>query len=161
MDLLERLLEHDRWATDTLLGVCRNLSDAQLDQEFDIGHRTIRTTFAHQIENIEGWTALIVRQPPQGAPDDPSVASLVEWHARAYGAFAAFARQVRHEQRFDDTFSDFHDYPMTFGGGILHVVLHDDEHRTEVVHILSRLGLPEAPEVDHGLWDFRRRGLGG
>jgi uncharacterized damage-inducible protein DinB len=160
MDLLDRLLDHDRWATETLLGVCRELDDAQLDQEFDIGHRTLRATFVHEIENIEGWTALMIRQPPQGPPQDTSIPSLTEWHARMYDTFATFARQIREEQRFDDTFSDFYDYPMTFGGGILHVVLHNDEHRTEVVHILSRLGLPEVPEVDHGLWDFKRRGLG-
>ena len=42
MDLLDRLLEHDRWATDQLLELCRGLTDAQLDQPFDIGHRTVR-----------------------------------------------------------------------------------------------------------------------
>jgi hypothetical protein len=48
---------------------------------------------------------------------------------------------------------------MTYGGAILHVILHDAEHRSEVVHILSRLEVSEIPEVDHGLWDFVRRGL--
>ena len=49
MDLLDRLLEHDHWATAQLLDLSRHLSDAQLDQEFDIGHRTLRDTFEHMI----------------------------------------------------------------------------------------------------------------
>ena len=46
MDLLDRLLDHDHWATTQLLDVSRNLTDAQLDQEFDIGHRSLRGTIA-------------------------------------------------------------------------------------------------------------------
>ena len=34
-ELLDRLLEHDHWATDQLLALSRGLTDAQLDQEFD------------------------------------------------------------------------------------------------------------------------------
>jgi uncharacterized damage-inducible protein DinB len=48
---------------------------------------------------------------------------------------------------------------MTFGGAILHVILHNAEHRTEVLHILERLGVPNLPEIDHALWDYKRRGL--
>jgi len=47
---------------------------------------------------------------------------------------------------------------MTFGGAIVHVVLHNAEHRTEALHILERVGAPDLPEVDHGLWDHERRG---
>jgi uncharacterized damage-inducible protein DinB len=55
MDLIDNLVKYDRWATTTLLEVCRNLPDAQLDQEFDVGHRTLRDTFVHIIANIEFW----------------------------------------------------------------------------------------------------------
>jgi hypothetical protein len=48
---------------------------------------------------------------------------------------------------------------MTYGGAILMVILHNEAHRTEVVHIFARLGVPELAqvEVDHGVWDFKRR----
>jgi len=41
------------------------------------------------------------------------------------------------------------------------VILHNEAHRTEVVHIVARLGVAELAqvEVDHGLWDFKRRGF--
>ena len=38
MDLLDRLLAHDTWTTRQLLLRCQQLTDEQLDQEFDIIH---------------------------------------------------------------------------------------------------------------------------
>jgi hypothetical protein len=63
MDLLDRLVGHDHWATAGLLELTRNLTDAQLDQPFDIGHRTLRATFEHMILNVEFWTTLMAEQP--------------------------------------------------------------------------------------------------
>jgi uncharacterized damage-inducible protein DinB len=55
MDLLDRLLgTHDAWTTRQLLGRCRELTDEQLDHEFEIGHRTVRATLLHMIRNVEG-----------------------------------------------------------------------------------------------------------
>ena len=59
MDLLDLLLDHDHWATARLLEVSGGLTDAQLDQEFDIGHRTLRATFGHMIFNVPFWTAFL------------------------------------------------------------------------------------------------------
>jgi uncharacterized damage-inducible protein DinB len=154
MDLLDRLLEHDRWATAQLLDRSRNLSDAQLDQEFDIGHRTLRDTFEHMIVNIAFWTSLMTEQPVDKQRDDRSLAALIDRHERFYATFATRARQFRDEQRLDETFIDHYEARKSFGGTILHVVLHNAEHRTEALHILDRLGVPDLPEVDHGLWDY-------
>jgi uncharacterized damage-inducible protein DinB len=49
MDLLDRMVGHDRWATTQLLELCSTLTAAQLDQEFDIGHHTLRETLDHMI----------------------------------------------------------------------------------------------------------------
>jgi uncharacterized damage-inducible protein DinB len=154
MDLLDRLLEHDEWATAQLLELSRGLTETQLDHEFDIGHRSLRGTFEHMIVNIGFWTMLMTGQPVDGQPDDRSVAALSDWHNCSYATFATLARQLRDEQRLDETFIDHYDARKSFGGTILHVVLHNAEHRTEALHILTRLGLPNVPEVDHGLWDY-------
>ena len=159
MDLLDRLLGHDDWATTCLQELSRGLTDAQLDQPFDIGLRTLRATFDHLILNLEFWTASMVEQPIEYKRGASSVATLIEDHERTYAVFASLARRVRDEQRLDDTFVDHYGGEMTFGGAILHVVLHNAEHRTEALHILERLGVPDLPEVDHGLWDFKRRGF--
>ncbi len=159
MDVLDRLLGHDHWATVQLLELSRILTDEQLDQPFDIGHRTLRATFEHMIFNVEFWTGVMAGQPVDAPRDGSPLAALIDRHQRSYETFATFARRVRDERRLDDTFGDNLGEAMTFGGAILHVILHDEGHRTEAVHILQRLGVPEVPEVDHGLWDFVRRGL--
>lgn len=157
MDLLDRLLDHDRWATDQLLNVSRGLPDAQLDEEFDIGHRTVRATFEHMIFNVAFWTGVMSGQRAMDQRDERSLAALIDRHERSYAAFAALARRVRDEQRLDDIFVDHFGERMMFGGAIVHVVLHNAEHRTEVLHILGRLGVLDLPEVDHGLWDHESR----
>jgi len=106
MDLLDRLLGHDQWATDQLLDLSRSLTDAQLDQPFDVGHRTLRATFEHIIINIAFWTALMTERPVDTQQYDRSLAGLVERHERYYATFATLARQLRDEQRLDDTFID-------------------------------------------------------
>jgi uncharacterized damage-inducible protein DinB len=158
MDLLDRLLGHDHWATARLLDLSRGLTDAQLDRPFDVGHRTLRATFEHMVFNVEAWTAVMAGRPSDAPRDDRPLAALVDRHERAYAAFAALARRVRDERRLDDTFVDHFGGRMTFGGAIVHVVLHDAEHRGEALHILARLGVPDLPEVDHGLWDQSARG---
>lgn len=161
MDLLDRLLDHDRWASTTLLELCGDLTDEQLDRPFDIGHKTIRATLDHMIFNIAAWTGEMTGQPDSAlvARADGSLPALADRHERAYAAFAGVARRIRDEDRLEETFIDEFGGEMTFGGAIIHVVLHNAEHRADVLHILQRLGIPDLPEIDHGLWDFKRRGL--
>ena len=141
MDLLDGLLDHDRWATTTLLGVCRQLTDDQFDQEFDVGHRTLRATFAHMIFNLDFWTRLMEGQPSKQPPDNPTRATLEQRFEQDFATFADFARRVRDEHRLDQTYLDHYKVIKSLGGTILMVILHNTEHRTEVLHILARLGV--------------------
>ena len=159
MDLLERLLAHDRWATNVLFDTCEPLTDAQFGQSFDIGHENIHTTFGHIIANVAYWTDSMKGQEIDRSDQDWSREHLRSRFTQAYDEFERLALAVRDEDRFDDTFIDNWDQPQTFGAAVLHVVLHDDEHRQEILHILNRLGVEPIPEIDHGLWDFVRRGL--
>jgi uncharacterized damage-inducible protein DinB len=148
------MLEHDRWATSVLLDLSRGLSDAQLDQPFDIGHGTLRATFAHMIPNVVSWTRYMSGLPGEGRPGGASITGLTELYERSYAAFATLARQFRDDQRLDDIFVDHYQVRKSFGGTILMVIQHNAEHRTEIIHILSRLGVPNVPEVDFGVWDY-------
>lgn len=161
MDLLDLLLDHDQWATRRLLDASAGLTDAQWGQPFDIGHRSLRATFAHIIFNVPFWTAIMTRGTADGEystdnpPDDLSLAALIEHHERTFADFAAAARRLRDADRLAQTFVDHYDVRKSFGGTILMVIEHDAEHRTEVLHILERLGVPNLPEVDLGVWDYR------
>ncbi|MGH2616404.1 MAG: hypothetical protein ACRDJC_14265, partial [Thermomicrobiales bacterium] len=83
MDLLDRLLGHDRWTTARFVELSGGLTDARLDQPFDLGHRTVRETFAHMSGCVEFWTASMTGQPVVGPGDDRSLAALRHRHPRA------------------------------------------------------------------------------
>lgn len=159
MDLLDRLLGHDHWATAQLLELSRDLADAQLDQQFDIGHGTLRETFDHMIYNVAFWTGLMVEQPANVSRDDRSIAALIDRHERFHADFATVARRVRDERRLDDTFIDHFDYAQSMGGTVIHVTWHNAQHRSEARHILQRFGVPDLPEGDPQEWEHETQGL--
>ena len=154
MDLLDRLVRHDHWATHQLLDRSRNLSDAPLDQPFDIGLQTVRATFEPMIGNVAFWTASMTGQPLDAQRDDRSPAALIERHACAHTIFAALAHQRPDEQRLDETFVDHVGARVTCGATILHVILHNAPHRSEARHLLDRLGWLTCPKA------IPRRGSG-
>lgn len=153
MDLLERLLGHDRWTTNHLLDLSKNLTDEQLDREFDIGHRTLRNTFDHLILTIEFWTGLMDGVKVDDKPPGASVETMREWHVQAYNRFEAITRDLIASSRLDETFVDHYDIPQSYGATILHVILHNQQHRSEVLHILQRLGMTDLPEADPQEWE--------
>lgn len=160
MDLLDLLLDHDNWATARLLEASGGLTDAQLDQAFDIGHRTLRETFGHMLFNVPFWTAFLTGQPPDGGysadaqPANRSLTALSEAHERSSAAFASVARRLRDDGRLAETYADHYAVRKSFGGTILMVVEHNEGHRAEALHILDRLGVPNLPEVDLGVWEY-------
>ena len=157
MDLFDRMLEHDRWATTHVLELCRDLTDAQLDQSFDIGHGSLRETVDHLVYVVSFWTGLMIAQPVnhdrKAQQYDRTVPALIDRFEDFHAAFASLARRVRDEQRLDDTFVDHYGELPTLGGAIVQVIQHNVEHRTEALHILGRLGVTDMPEVDHLLWE--------
>lgn len=161
MDLLRRLLEHDRWATAQLLELSRDLTDEQLDQPFDIGHQTLRATYVHMIVNLQFWMGLIHGQPidPRqvGQRHAGSIAALADFHTDVHASFTEFALDARDNGRLDETFVDHWGEHPSIGGTILHVILHNTEHRTDAAHILQRLGVVDEVEVDHLLWEHTTR----
>lgn len=158
MDLLDRLLGHDAWTTRQLLDLAVTLNDRQLDQEFDIAHRTVRRTLEHIIWNIECWTDLIkgggVRSRP--APNQ-STAALSLRHAAATSELLQFAREIMDQRRLDDTFLDVLDDPpreKSFGGVIVHLATHGMHHRAQLLFMLRQLGVEGLPEGDALSWEL-------
>jgi uncharacterized damage-inducible protein DinB len=134
MDLLDRLLGHDAWTTQQLLLRCRALTDEQLDREFDIGHRTVRSTLQHIVANIEIWTRL----------------------NRGASGLASLARAVSERNAWDERWLDVLENPpveKTYGAGIAHIITHSMHHRAQVLYMLRGLGLEDLPEGDVLTWE--------
>jgi uncharacterized damage-inducible protein DinB len=164
MDLLDRLLGHDAWTTRQLLLRCRDLTDEQLDRDFDIGHRTVRATFQHVIRNVEVWSDLMADQPVranQGArPEGRSVSALLVRLDRAAADLALVARPVAQRGGWDERWVDRLDSPpkeKTYGGAIAHVITH---HRAQLLYLLRRLGVRDLLEGDVLSWEAQRQGDG-
>lgn len=161
MDLLDRLLGHDKAMTDELLARSRALSAEQWDQEFDISWKSVHATFGHVIYNERVWTELLAGRDARHADATwtYTLEDLTAQHEAAYTDFAAIARDLRDSNRWDDTFTDTLDNPpveKTYGGGVLHVILHNMHHRAELLHMLSRLGLENLPAEDLLTWEMSR-----
>ncbi|PNY82118.1 DinB family protein [Deinococcus koreensis] len=156
MDLLDRLLAHDAWTTARLLEQSRGLSDMQLDQDFDLGHRTVRRTFVHLIGNMEDWTALMTAAPIP-APSSPATLDGLRVRLDSVSReLAQLARRIQAEGRWDDLWTDTLDDPprqKTYGGGIAHLMTHSMHHRAQLIHMLKRLGVPDVTEGDVLSWE--------
>jgi uncharacterized damage-inducible protein DinB len=163
MDILDRLLAHDAWTTRQLLLRCQDLTDAQLDREFDIAHRTVRATFIHIIDNMEIWTDLISAQPqrPSGGPPGKTIPGLLSRLDAVAADLTAVATRIAREGRLDELWLDTLDNPPTkksYGGAIAHVITHGMHHRAQLLYMLRLLGLKNLPEGDVLSWEthFRR-----
>ena len=163
MDLLDRLLGHDAWTTRLLLSRCRELTDEQLDREFDIGHRTVRATLLHILRNMEVWAELMSGRAARAKNvqmEDGSVAAMIVRLDDAAADLARVSRAVAVRGEWNGRFLDTLDDPPTehsFGGGIAHVITHSMHHRAQLLYMLRKLGLEGLPEGDVLSWEQQLR----
>ncbi|MEK6260961.1 MAG: DinB family protein [Planctomycetota bacterium] len=160
MDILDRLLGHDAWTTRQLVSRCHELTDEQLDREFDIGHRSLRRTLLHMIRNMEIWTDLMAGQPirsDQGSdPVGRSVDGLLKRLEAVAVELATMATRIAREGRLDELWVDYLDKPPTrksYGGAIAHVITHSMHHRAQVLYLLRLLGVQDLIEGDVLSWE--------
>ncbi|HTQ39341.1 MAG TPA: DinB family protein [Pirellulales bacterium] len=164
MDILDRLLGHDSWTTRQLLVRCRELTDEQLDTQFDIAHRSVRATLLHMIRNMEVWTDLIAEQPirpnQNNLPEGRSVDGLLRRLDIVSADLAAVSTRLQRENKLDECFVDHLDDPprkKPYGGAIVHVITHSMHHRAQLLYLLRLLGLQNLPEGDALGWEMQLR----
>ncbi len=147
MDILDRLLAHNAWTTNKLIEQSRGLTEAQLDQEFDVGLKTVRATIDHIIENIEWWTDLMNGLPQRTfenlGEDDMTLAGFARRLELVAPQFAEVARRVQTEGRLDEAWQARAYQPTTFdyGNTIIHVITHSAHHRGQLMYMLKKLGV--------------------
>ncbi|QOV89833.1 DinB family protein [Humisphaera borealis] len=166
MTILERLLHHDAWTTRALLSLSANLSDADLDREFDIGHRTLRRTFSHIVGNMECWFDLMSDRPQRAAattaPSPDSVAGLLARLDIVADELLSLGRAVSEQGRENADFVDYLDNPphrKPLGAGLVHLATHGMHHRAQCLYILRRLGVKNLIEGDALSWERQHLGL--
>lgn len=155
--MLDTLLGHDAWTTHYLLHRCGALSDTQLDQVFDIGHQTIRQTFVHLIDNVETWSDLLAERPVRAnTGDEATIKNLLARLEWVTADFHHIVQGLSKAGRLDDTFLDTLDNPprlKRFGTTILHLIAHSMIHRSEILHMMERLGMTNLIEDSPLTWE--------
>ncbi len=165
MDLLDRLLGHDLWSTRQLMLQSKPLSNAQLDQAFDVDSRSLRECYVHIVQVIEIWNDLLYERLPRGSDllksKPRTLDGLIVRLEEAGGELAQIARKIANENLWDDTFMDVLDDPprkKTFGGTIAHVITHSMHHRAQAMYMMERLGIKDHIEGDVLGWESIVRG---
>ena len=162
MDLLDRLLDHDRWTTLQLLAVCRTLPPQILEATLDLGPGSVDATVRHMIANVQVWTDLMYGRPvrPTNAVASAGIEELPAVFDALYADFAELARRLRDDGRLDELYLDVLDNPPTrksFGGTIAHVITHNMHHRAEILNMLGWFDVPSLPEGDVLSWEAQTR----
>ena len=155
MDLLDRLLGHDAWTTRRILDLCSDLTDEELDRDFDIGHRTLRRTLDHVIHNMESWSAAM-EDAPYRRSDDITVSGMVTRLETAERRLRRISRAIAESGAWDDEWLDQLDTPprkKSFGTAIAHVITHSMHHRAQLLYMLRLSGIRNLPEGDVFSWE--------
>ena len=149
MDLLETLLAHNKGTTTRLIEQSAVLTAAQLDQDFDLGLRTVRLTLDHIIGSMEWWTDLMTGQPKRSfaaLPSDPlSLTGLQLRLERVTQELDRKAHSVQVHQAWDEHWPAREDQCQTssYRATLTHAFTHGAHHRSPVIHMLKRLGVPD------------------
>lgn len=155
--LMKRALQHDAWATRTLLQIADRLSHEQFHRDMDIGHRTIGQTFSHIVRNMECWTDLMLGVDVRPRPtDEPTVETLLSRMDAILPQLLTLAETITHQSRMNECFVDQLDSPPRFksyGATFLHLVTHGAHHRAQLLYMMRRIGIQELPECDSLAWE--------
>ena len=158
MTIVEKLLRHDAWTTRLLLTRAADLSNAALDQPFDMGHRTPRRTFGHIVGNMECWCDLVLGRSQRSNAHTPNdtVAALLARLDIVAAEVVELGRSFSCTGGDDDVFSDYLDDPprkKSVSTALVHVATHGMHHRAQCLWMMRHLGLQNLPEGDVFSWE--------
>ncbi len=158
MDVTDRLLLHNAWATRVLLEQCRALTPARFSQQFDIGPGSLHNVLRHIIGAMRRWSDRIsgraVRERLEKAPDLHTPDELLIVLEEAARDLQEAVHRVRQEGRYDEMMqTEFSPARFTRGTAIVQVLTHGAHHRAQALNILRRLGVADLPELDAIVWE--------
>jgi uncharacterized damage-inducible protein DinB len=162
-DPFQILIRHFHWATAEVIRTCRPLSDAQLDQRFDVGIGSLRGNLDHIIWCVEGWCRRLERGEwiPDGGEND----SLDRLQERLDDAVEQVQRLLAEHIDPDglgETLSFELERPpgnrmrYTYARATIfvHMMTHGVHHRAQCLNMLRRLGAApdDLPALDATTW---------
>ncbi len=150
---LDILLAHDRWATGQLLAAARSLSDAQLDQRFEMGYGTLRATLLHIVEVQRAWTESLNGRQTETRKDPVSVAEIISRHEAATTELNSTAHATPLDAEFSPAWKGRR-YSFPRAGVLTHILTHGMHHRAQALNMLRHLGVDPLPPSSILQWMF-------
>lgn len=160
--MIQRLLQHNVWATRILLERCRALTPEQFRQRFDIGPGSLHDTLRHIVGAMFRWSDRIagrpVRESIERVPQPRTPGELLELLEQAHRELEDVALRVERDGRHDEPMqAEFRPEHFTRGTAIVHVLTHGMHHRAQALNMLRRLGVADLPALDAIEWEVRTR----
>lgn len=155
--IVDRLSDHNAFATRRVLEACHRLSEAQWTQRFDIGPGSLHATLRHIIGAMFRWADRIAdREVRPSIEEEDRVRSAAELDAlldQAAADLESVACAVRREKRTDEVMTvrfrgSDRDISFTRGSAIVHVFTHGVHHRAQCLNMLRQLGVKPLPDID-------------
>ena len=156
LETIRQLSKYGDWANRLLLGAAAPLSDALLDQPFEMGPGSLRRTLIHIYNGehvwLSRWQRTDIGWPPE--VEAVSVAELGERFSVTQCDRDEFLEKCREEelakmQRYWDSKGGL--YFATLGDMLFQGVNHSTHHRAQAVNMLRRLGAGVV-ELDYMMW---------
>ncbi|MHC4428354.1 MAG: DinB family protein [Planctomycetota bacterium] len=161
--IVERMLQHNAWATRLLLERCETLSAEQFNTPFDIGPGSLHDTLLHVTGTMRRWADRIQDREIRPSVEDEErtwtpreiLTLLAQTTAELEEAARAIVREDRLEEIIVLRIRELPE-PLSFtrGTAIVHVLTHGVHHRAQALNVLRRLGETDLPDVDAISWEL-------
>ena len=148
-NLIDKMFEYNLWANSELIKLSGTLSDEQLAAEVEGVYGSIQPTLVHIIAAEGRYLRRLTGTQLWGNDVDwrnLSLDELLEMAQQSGSGLIAAASAVDPAVRHDDGSGHFYNWTV-----VLQALYHGIEHRTQIKHILTHLGV-EHPELAG--WDF-------
>jgi uncharacterized damage-inducible protein DinB len=150
---IEIMLEHDRWATQNIIDVCKTLPPEQFHQRFEMGPGSLHDTITHMITAIRVWDDILSRREVRPRLEGKT-RTIPELQALFDESTAAFF-EVARKHPLDETVTrerDGQKWVFSRAGVITHVATHGMHHRAQCINMLRQLGVTPLPNSSVADW---------
>lgn len=150
-DLVD-LYRHNAWANERVFAVVLGVDSGLLDAGAAGTHGTITSTLRHLARVEYAYLAMIQQQQQQEREE--YMAHELTWfrvHLRELGSgYLRLLASLGAEDLQRDLRIPWFDFPVTVRDGLLQVLTHSAQHRTQVLSWLSSRGV-QTPDLDYVL----------
>jgi len=148
MDTLETIFSHNLWANLRLFEECSQLTDEQLDASITGVFGSIRDTLLHIVRAEQGYFSRISTGRRFNFPEDEAPKSVLDMLAAVKITGEGFIEWATKVKENDTVQIEWDGTPRDVPKTIIlnQVINHATEHRSQVMSILTQIGI-EPPDV--------------